>query len=254
MGGYVDHFSAQAAAYAGHRPVYPDALFAYLADRCTRRRVAWDCACGSGQSTRGLIRHFDRVLATDASLEQLRNTRWPEAVSHWVSLSHASGVPAGSVDLITVAQALHWFDLDRFYGECRAVLKPGGLLAVWTYGLVRIEAAIDDCVADFYHGEIGPYWPARRRWVESAYAGIEFPFPRLSVPDFEMRCEWDLAAFLGYLRSWSAVAHYLRERSVDPVQRIEGPLAALWGSPDLRRTVRWPLTLWLGCHHPAGPD
>src|SRR5262249_2496743 len=142
---------------------------------------------------------------------------------------------------------LHWFDLDAFYGEVRRVLKPSGVLAVWTYGVLHVEGAeIDPLVQEFYYDIVGPYWPAERRFVEDGYESLAFPFAAASPPSFNMEEQWERAHLLGYMRTWSATARYVDKNDVDPVAELEERLAPLWPDASTRRKVTWPLALRIG--------
>ncbi len=247
-----DHFSGVAGHYASHRPGYPDALFTHLADLAPGRALAWDCAAGSGQAGSGLAARFRQVVATDASHGQLAAGPGRPNVARWVAAAEASGLPDESVDLIAVAQALHWFDLDRFYREANRVLAPRGILAAWSYGVMKVDGReINHRVRRFYGKTVGPYWPPERRLVETGYRTLPFPFPELESPGFAMEANWTLPDLLGYLRSWSATGRYLAERGRDPVAGLEDELSPLWGDPAARRMVSWPLALRIGRKGPA---
>jgi len=244
---FPDHFSAVAASYADFRPNYPAALFAWLATLTPGHRLAWDCAAGSGQASVDLARHFDRVVATDASAQQIAAARPHPKIEYRVAPAEASGLGDASVDLITVAQALHWFDLDRFYAEARRVLKPAGVLAAWTYGVLILEdPQINERVQIFYRDTVGPYWPPERHHVETGYRDLPFPFPEIAAPPLQMETSWDLTQLLGYFRSWSATGRYVAERGSDPVLALADELVPLWGDPARRRTIAWPLSLRVG--------
>jgi len=244
---FPDHFSARAAAYAAYRPDYPAALFAYLAGLVARHHLAWDCATGSGQAALGLAPHFTRVVATDASAAQLAHARPHPRVEYHVALADASGLAAGSADLVTVAQALHWLDLDAFYAEARRVLAPGGALAVWTYGdCVLREPALDRVVGRYNEETVGPYWMPERQLVREGYRTLPFPFREVDAPAFTLERAWTVAELAGYLRSWSATSRYVAARGHDPVNEVEAELQALWGGAERRHLVRWPLTLRVG--------
>jgi SAM-dependent methyltransferase len=237
-------FSTVARAYANFRPGYPPGLFAWLASQVPRHEVAWDCGCGSGQASVALAAHFDLVIATDASEQQIAAATSHPRVSYRVAQAEASGLDPASADLITVAQALHWFDVAAFYREARRVARPGALLAAWTYTIPepaqpQVRAAFDE----FYRTVVGPYWPPERRHVESRYNTLEFPAPRVAVPEFQLSVEWPLAQLLGYVSSWSATARYRAATGGDPVVLLEHALAPLWGQPTRLMTVRFPLTM-----------
>ncbi len=248
---FADHFSSIARDYAAARPAYPPALAEWLASVAPGRRHAWDCAAGSGQATLELARWFDLVTATDASAAQLAQAPPHPRVRYRVAPAEASGLPGASVDLVTVAQALHWLDLDAFYAEARRVLVPGGVLAVWCYGQQRLDdPGIDPRLEHFYETVVGPYWAPERRLVETGYRTLAFPFEELVAPPFEMACDWSLDELAAYLRTWSATDRFRRERGDDPVGPLAAELARLWGPGGARRRVRWPLSLRIGSQRP----
>jgi len=242
---FADHFSAIAADYAAARPTYPRALFAYLADLAPARGRVWDCAAGNGQAAVPLADQFEEVIATDASAEQIGQMPAHPRIRRYAAPAEASGLEDGSVDLVTVAQALHWLPLPAFWDEARRVLRPGGILAVWTYGIQRVDhREIDDRVGSFYQSVVGPFWAPERRLVETGYRTIEFPFAELEPPGFDMSLEWQLPAFLAYVRTWSATNRFLNERGFDPVVELGHELEPHWGAGA--RRVRWPLSLRVG--------
>jgi SAM-dependent methyltransferase len=242
----TDHFSRQAAQYRASRPSYPAELFAFLADVAPARNLALDCATGNGQAALGLAEHFALVLATDLSPAQLAHRSSHPRVDYVAATAERLPVADGAVDLVTVAQALHWFDLPRFYAEVSRVARPGGVVAAWSYGRLEVAPAIDALVEHLYADIIGPYWPPERALVESGYLGLPFPFRPLPAPPFALQADWALARFLGYLSSWSAVQHCKDATGRDPLATVSDALAAAWGDPGASRTVRWPLALRLG--------
>jgi SAM-dependent methyltransferase len=243
----TDHFSTLADAYARGRPHYPDELFGYLSSVCRRHELAWDCATGTGQAAIPLTRHFNRVVATDASGAMLAQAPAGRNVEYRVAPAESSGLAADSVDLVTVAQALHWFDVESFYREANRVLAPGGVLAVWTYGRQTVEGEpLTDMLQEFYTDVVGPFWAPARRHVESGYRTLPFPYSELSPPAFTMEERWTLDELLGYLGTWSATGSFRRARHRDPVEELARRLAPAWGQPSVPRTVRWPLCLRLG--------
>ncbi len=244
---FNDHFAAVAASYANFRPAYPAALFAWLAEIAPGRNLAWDCATGSGQAARDLAEHFRHVIASDASTAQIDAAAAHPKIEYRVATAEACGLSDATVDLITVAQALHWFDLERFFAEARRVLKPAGVLAVWTYGVFTVEGeGIDTCVQAFYQDTVGPYWPPERIHVESGYRTLAFPFGEIQTPVFSMETAWTLPELLGYLRSWSATGHYIAAHGTDPVDGLAMELAPLWGDAHCTRLVSWPLSVRAG--------
>ncbi|HEU4566222.1 MAG TPA: class I SAM-dependent methyltransferase [Gemmatimonadaceae bacterium] len=244
---FKDHFSRLAARYAVHRPTQPLEVVHWVAGLAPRHDVAWDCATGSGQAAVGLASHFARVIATDASEAQVAHaTRHPRITYH-VAPAEASGIAGGTVDLVTVAQAAHWLDLEAFYGEVRRVAAPGAVLALWAYGDARLdEPALDEALRRFSGETVGPYWPPERRLVDEEYRTIRFPFAEERAPAFTLERRWTLAELAGYLRTWSATARYHEARGRDPVLALEEELAALWGDPSAPRLVRWPIALRAG--------
>jgi SAM-dependent methyltransferase len=243
-----DHFSAHAEAYRAARPGYPSALFDWLAVEAPDTQLAWDAGCGNGQASVALARHFERVIASDPSEAQIDHAQPDPRVEYRVEAAEHSSLASGSVSLVTVAQALHWFDLPAFYQEVRRVCAPGGLLAAWSYAGNHITPGVDAVYAHFYHDVIGPYWPPERRHIENGYARIDFPFAplRAPVPQFDMQVEWTLAQYCAYLRSWSATQAFLKDRREDPVDLIGPALEKAWGAPDRLREVRWLLHLRVG--------
>ena len=242
---FRDHFSSAALGYAAFRPVYPDALFSDLASRSPARGLAWDCGTGSGQAARGLAAWFERVVATDASHAQLGAAEPHARVRFVRALAESSPLRSGCVDLVVVAQALHWFDRASFFAEARRVLAPRGVVAVWCYGWMEIEPEIDARMRGFYRDTLGPYWPPERVLVESGYADIEFPFERLAVPRYSIEQHLTLEQLVGYVRTWSAVLRYLSATGRDPVADLVRALEPLWG-PSATRAVVWPLAVLAG--------
>jgi ubiquinone/menaquinone biosynthesis C-methylase UbiE len=244
---YADHFSRVAPAYASCRPRYPDELFVYLFQVCRGHRLAWDCAAGSGQATLPLTRAFQRVVATDLSPEMLASAPRHPRIEYRVAPAENSGLTSGSVDLITVAQALHWLEPDAFFAEAHRVLKRGAVLAAWTYGIQELaEPETDRILQRFYHEVVGPYWTPERRHVETGYRELPFPFLELKPPAFAMQAEWSLSELLGYVSTWSATQRFRETRGEDPVPELGRALRPEWGPPSTARTVRWPLSLRIG--------
>lgn len=241
---WKDHFSHASDDYRRWRPGYPPAMFGWLASIAPSRSLAWDCATGNGQAAIELAACFDRVLATDASAAQIAEAEARPNVEYRVAPAEQSPLGDASADLVTVAQALHWFDVDRFHAEVRRVLRPGGIVAEWGYGLALIEPAIDAALLSFSAVTVGPYWPPERALVEAAYVDLAFPFTPIEAPAFAMTATWDLDRFVAYVGTWSAVAGYRRALGRDPLPELRAELAPLWG--DARREIRWPLVLRTG--------
>lgn len=241
MTAFKDHFSSRSEGYALYRPTYPDALYEWLAARAPARQTAWDCGTGNGQAARGLSLHFARVIATDGSVAQLAQAAARDNVEYRAATAEESGLDAASVDLVTVAQALHWFDRPRFFTEARRVARVGAILAIWMYNRAAIDREVDEIVLRFYTETVGPYWPDDRVLIDSEYRTIELPFPEIAVPNFAMEAEWTLQRFLGYLRTWSAVTRYVQDKGHDPVALVEADLERAWGGRAAPRRIHWPL-------------
>ncbi|HEX6203821.1 MAG TPA: methyltransferase domain-containing protein [Thermoanaerobaculia bacterium] len=247
---FADHFSPVAERYAAVRPTYPAELFAWLATLPARRQRAWDAGTGSGQAAVALAAWFAEVVATDAAAAQLARAAPHPRVTYRRAAAEASGLDAGSIDLVTVAQAVHWFDLDRFWAEVRRVAAPGGAVAVWTYHGVGLTPAVDRVVERFYREVVGRWWPPERAAVEDGYRSLPFPFAEVAAPAFHIRQRWDLARFAGYLGTWSASRHWSDAHGgADPVAEIAADLAAAWGDAAEEREVVWPLGLRVGRVH-----
>ena len=247
---FKDHFSRQAADYAKFRPSYPRKLFDYLGSVALNRQLAWDCGTGNGQAAVGLASVFDHVIATDASEKQISNAQPHKRVEYRVAPAENCDIASGKVDLIMVAQALHWFDLDLFYAEARRVLKRDGVLAASAYNLLHIDPVIDQIVNRYYYDVVGPFWPPERELVER-FADFPFPFRKIEPPEFEMTTQWDLDRVIGYLGTWSSSQRFIEATGSDPVEQIIDKLWSAWGKPKQIRKVVWPLSLRVGVNQGA---
>ena len=243
---FKDNFSTQSALYAEHRPQYPDALFRYLVGECREQKLAWDAGTGNGQAAQKLAVHIDKVYATDASSAQIVNAVPLENISYAIANEQAPALKRHSVDLITVAQALHWFDTEVFFAEAERVLKKHGLIACWSYKLFRINSEIDHEIDRFYSDTLGRHWDPERRLVETCYRTLSFPFREMRSPRFEMKTTWNFKSMIGMLGSWSAVENFKKHEDYDPVTDITERLRAVWGNADQTREVRWALSIRLG--------
>ncbi|HSR70519.1 MAG TPA: class I SAM-dependent methyltransferase [Acidobacteriota bacterium] len=244
MASFKDHYSDRAAQYSASRPTYPRELGESISRMVARRRLAWEAGCGSGQVTVMLSGFFQRVAATDASALQLAQAQRHANVRYWCALAESSGLRAGSADLAISAQAAHWFDLPAYYAEVRRVTRPGGLICLVTYGIVRAGAEVDPLLEEFEHQVIQPWWPPERHHVEEGYAGFPFPFRELEDPGLEMAVEWTFGEFFGYLRTWSAVRALEMSQGPEEVESFGRRLERAWGAGA--RSVRWPLTVRAG--------
>jgi SAM-dependent methyltransferase len=244
---FSDHYSPVASRYAHFRPGYPPALFAWLASAAPDRHRAWDCGTGSGQAAIRLADHFAHVVATDPSTAQLAHATSHAGVHYAAMTAERSALAAGSVGLVTVAQALHWFDQAAFYAEARRVLVARGLLAVWSYGLLTLhDPALDEIVRRFHGETVGQYWPPERRQVDEGYASLDLPFEHVDAPSFSMHAKWMLDHLAGYLSTWSAVQRARAATGADPIPAVVESLRTAWGATEAPRRVEWPLTLHVG--------
>lgn len=242
----ADHFSKLSAAYAAFRPRYPASLFDFLLSIAPGNNRVWDVGAGSGQATVALAERFGHVIATDISGEQI--ARAPKNAKVEWHVAPAERVPMiadASVDLVTIAQALHWFDHARFYAEVRRVSVPHGVITAWTYAPAKMEGQVGDVLHRFMYGDVGPYWPPERKYVENEYRDIPFPFERIAVPPMPLENDWTLEQVAGYLRSMSATGRFVERHGTDPVIPIETELRALWGASPTRR-ITWPLIILAG--------
>lgn len=243
---FEDHFSKQSQLYAQYRPKYPEEIYAFLASIAPGHSLAWDCGTGNGQAAIGLAKHFDKVYATDASAEQIARAAPHEKVEYCVEPAEHVSLAGSSADLVTVAVAVHWFNFDEFYREVRRALKPGGVLAVWTYSLTDISPEIDSLVERYYGEVLKGYWPERIRYLEEKYETLPFPFEEIDPPAFAMQADWDLSQFAGFLDSWSATQRYKEQKGQHPLEQIWDELSAAWGTGNPTRLVRWPLYFRIG--------
>ena len=244
---FQDHFSNVANRYADFRPRYPAALFDYLATLVPRDSLVWDCACGNGQATLDLAQRFNRIVATDASREQIASAAPHPRVEYRIASAEQSGLPDASAGLITVAQALHWFDLQRFYAETERVLGPDGVLCAWAYGINEVEGdAVNQLVQDFYANIVGPYWPPERKLVEAGYRTIAFPFTEVTPPALRMETRWTLEQLVGYFSTWSATNRFIQATGRNPLAPLSEVLASVWGDVNSPRLIVWPLSLRVG--------
>jgi SAM-dependent methyltransferase len=233
--------------YSTYRPHYPDTLFKLLSDLAPSHRLAVDIGTGNGQAALGLARYFERVIATDRSEAQLAHAAKHERIEYRLAAAEASGILSGSVDLVTAAQALHWFDASAFFAEAKRLLRREGVIAVWGYGDPVLDTGpLDRTLHEFNRGMLEQYWFPERDLLLQGYKTIPFPFAEIDVPAQELEMHWTLGELAGYLRTWSATARYVAENGVDPVTDLERALAPLWGEPTRRRPVRWPLHLRVG--------
>jgi ubiquinone/menaquinone biosynthesis C-methylase UbiE len=240
---FKDYFSNQAAIYAKARPTYPDALFQWLSLQCTAHNLVWDCATGNGQAAVSLARYFDKVIATDASDRQIENAIEYEGVTYKTVAAEMSGLETDCYDLVTVAQAAHWFDLPLFYKECSRVLKPNGVLSVWSYSEAQINSEIDEVTERFMYGFLGSFWPENRNLVRNKYQSLYFPFQRITAPEFYCEAKWNREEWMEYVRTWSAYQLYCKKYGTPPDEVLLEALKPIWKDGKVSKRIRWPIHL-----------
>ena len=240
-----DRFSNHASGYATFRPTYPKELYEFLLKHVKRNHVAWDCGTGNGQVARDLAPYFKEVRATDISINQIKQAVPSANIYYSISPAEKTSFPDATFDLITVAQAIHWFNIQEFYSEVTRVARPDAFLAVWGYGVLRVSPPVDELIDDFYVNIIGPYWDAGRKLIDDHYKSVPFPFEEISAPSFGFSFEWTLAAFEGYLGTWSSVQKYIVANSANPVGALIEKIKLHWDAQKL--SVKFPL--FMRCGH-----
>jgi SAM-dependent methyltransferase len=239
-------FAAEAEDYVHLRPTYPDNLFAFLATVVPARGAAWDCATGNGQAATHLAEYFDRVVATDESGEMIAQAPPDPRITYRVAEAEESGLEDGSLDLVTVASAVHWFDLEKFYAEVNRVVRPGGTIAAWTYYTPVFGSEVDDIIRRLAHDILGPYWDERLHYVVDEFHDLPFPFEPIGAPSFQTDMMWDMRDLLGYFETWSSSVKYREVNHESPTRLIEDDLSRAWGDPQQKQDLHFPLYMRLG--------
>jgi len=246
-----DLFSNHAGEYAKYRPLYPDNLYEYIFQFVKQFGSAWDCGTGNGQVARVLANHFRQVYATDLSEAQLKQAPHLPNIHYRAETGEQCSAPSSSFDLITVAQAVHWFEFEKFYAQVNRVLKPEGIIAVWVYENIQVEPWIDDQIQYLYKVVLDKYWDPERRYIEEKLNTIPFPFQSWEVPDFWMEAIWNREQLAGYINSWSAWAHYHRNHpghktnDCSPFDQFREELFSHWPDQEVKK-VSFPLYLKIG--------
>jgi hypothetical protein len=238
-----DFFSGHSKLYATFRPTYPDDLYSFIFKHVRNFDKAWDCATGNGQVARVLANHFKQVHATDISQQQIDNAVHASNISYSIQCAEKTTFADNQFDLITVGQALHWFDLEKFYIEVKRVAKQDALLAVWGYAICKVNPKVDGHFNHFYKHVVGPYWDSARRMVEEEYKNVPFPFEQISTPKFSIDVEWTLEEFAGYLTTWSATQKFIKDKNYNPVPEVVKLIQPYWNEKE---KVSFPVFLKLG--------
>ena len=241
----IDNFSGGAADYALFRPESPKAVFDFIYAHVQAFGTAWDCGTGNGQVAVELAKRFETVYATDISKEQLAHAAERPNIHYKAERAEATSLAAGSIDLITVAQAIHWFDFDGFYREVQRVARPGAFVAAWTYSLLRLSPAINEVIDHLYTNITRPYWDQERRLVDEGYTTIPFPFREVTAPEISIHKQYTFDQLIGYLGTWSGTKHYKKQLGEDPIAKAAGDLREAWGK-EVLQDVQWPVHMRAG--------
>jgi ubiquinone/menaquinone biosynthesis C-methylase UbiE len=239
-----DLFSDYSKGYAAFRPGYPQALYDFILKQVKQPATAWDCACGNGQVAKDLAERFEKVYATDHSENQIANAIQKENIVYSVCAAEKTSFSEAQFDLVTVGQAIHWFDIPAFFDEVRRVVKKGGIVAVWGYSLLTVNEKIDPIINHFYTSVIGPYWDKERKLVDERYRTIDFPFTRIDVPPFDFSFQWTLEELHGYLTTWSSVQKFIKQNHSNPVDTLIAQIRPLWDGES--KKVSFPLFVRMG--------
>jgi len=240
-----DNFSTQAQQYSQFRPTYPDELFHFVLSLAPAKTAAWDCGTGNGQVAVKLADYFQMVYGTDISQSQLNNAVAKSNIIYKTETAENTAFADNQFDLITVAQAIHWFDFSKFYREVTRTARHNGILAIMGYALLKIDAGLDPVINYLYTDILGGYWDKERRYIDEQYQTIPFPFTEISSPEFTNQYQWTLAHLIGYLNTWSAVQHYIKQKQSNPVALIQTDLEQAWG-PEQSKTIYFPILLRIG--------
>lgn len=246
MATFSDNFSKQASIYAQFRPSYPHELYDYLSNLTPAHALAWDCGTGNGQSAIHLADFYDQVYASDPSEAQIKNAFQHEKVTYHVEKAEEPSLPTHTVDIITVAQAIHWFDIDKFYEAAKRVLKKDGIIAVWAYAVPQVDKNIDPITQNFHDKTVGPYWPSEIKLLQQGYTTIPFPFREIEPPEFYIRKKYKLQDFLGHLLSWSATQRYIQQEERNPLFKLKEELQPFWTDEEEAKQVTWKIIMRVG--------
>jgi hypothetical protein len=243
---WKDNFSKQADIYAKCRPQYPSELYHFLVNQVKNHHLAWDCGTGNGLVATRLAAFFDKVIATDASQSQLAYAKPLPNIEYRIAKAEASSLSSNSVDLVTVAQAIHWFDFETFFDEVRRVAHHDTIIAVWGYGLLKISPELNEVLQYLYADILGSYWDVERKHLDCAYQTIPFPFKTIEVPQFNIRLQWNLTQLVGYLKTWSSVQKFIAAKGYNPLKEIAYDLEKNWENAQMRKEIHWDIYLKVG--------
>jgi len=245
-----DHFSNHAYEYSQFRPTYPKELFDHVISLVPNRDRVWDCATGNGQVAVELAKYFKEVKATDVSKKQLEHAVNGPNIEYIQSSAEQTPFAECSFDLITVAQALHWFDFEDFFREAERVADFDGVIAIWGYEEAQVNLEIDGLYLDFYQNVVGDHWPEERKYIENMYETIEMPFEKRRIPHFNIKMNWNLNEYVSYIRTWSAVQKYISTHGEDPTTNLQQRMNIHWPGTEIKEVV-FPLFLFIGTVKPC---
>jgi len=243
-----DNFSTQAEAYAKHRPTYPPALFEYIAGLVKHKKLAWDCGTGNGQSAFELSKYFENVFATDISQKQIDHAKKQQHITYALEPAEKTSLADASTDLITISQALHWFKFEEFYREVKRVSAPGAMIAAWTYSLLHIDEATDAIIHQYHFNTLKDFWDEERKYVDSGYQTIPFPFKQLQTPAFHIEVNWGLQELEGYFYTWSALQKFIAAKNEDPIPALMESIKHNWTATEVKKII-FPIHLKLAYVH-----
>jgi len=240
-----DNFSIQSDNYAKYRPTYASIFFDYLNSIVLTKQNAWDCGTGNGQIAYELAKTFNNVFATDISQSQLDNALQANNIKYSVQPAEKTDFKSQQFDLIVIAQAIHWFDFDKFYSEVKRTAKENALICVIGYGRIEVSEQIDLIIKNFYENVIGVYWDKERKYIDEKYTTIPFPFKEIETPNFVNNIEWTLEHLIGYLNTWSAVKHFIEQNGYNPIDKLQNEIEQHWNKKETKE-VSFPLLLRIG--------
>ncbi len=235
---FKDYFSIQSKEYSKYRPKYPDELFSYLSSLVSEHSTAWDCATGNGQAAIGLEPFFDKIIATDASSSQIEQAELHPKIEYHTATAENSGLESDSINLLTVATAIHWINTDIFYPEAKRIIKNGGVLAVWTYSESYVNEEVDKIYNKLSKDILAEYWPVENNKAWKFEEAVNLPFENIETPEFEIKLKWDFNEYINYLLTWSSTQNYIRETGKNPIDIVYDDFLAAWKDVNIKRDMK----------------
>jgi hypothetical protein len=227
-----DNFSHNPSGYATYRPSYPDAIFQELPKLIPSTSRAWDVGTGNGQVAVKLSAFMNHVEATDISAAQMSKATLSSKISYSVQPAEKTNFEDDTFDLITIGQAIHWFDFDKYYAEVYRVAKDQAIIEAIGYDLIKINPAVDKIIDHLYSGILKDYWDPERKYIDDQYRTIPFPFEEIPLPNDPIKVNWTLDHLIGFLNTWSALKHYRTKKNDNPLDSIKSDLREAWGKNE----------------------